>query len=398
MLIHLLKMVWNRKRGNALLVVEIFFTFLVVFAVSLAAAYLLDNLGRPLGFRFDRVWAVAIELDQSSDDEWSGEQVETFSRLLREAESLPWVEAAAGAMTTPYGFAGSTNNSEWQGRTVTTDAVEVTDGFADVMGLRLVEGRWFEDADQALGWEPAVVNRELARDLYGEASPLGKPTRLDGDGGPADRFVGVGADFRRGGELAPPTNVRFARVRLGDPASRPPRNLLVRVAPGSGGDREQELVERLSATAPRWSFEVRTMPELRTAFYRLALAPLIAGALVAGFLLLMVGLGLMGVVWQNVTRRTREIGLRRAAGASGAAIRRQLLGELLLTASLGLVAGAVLVLQLPALGVLAFVPWRVVVAGVVLALAVLVLITAGSGLYPSWLASRMSPAEALRYE
>jgi putative ABC transport system permease protein len=140
------------------------------------------------------------------------------------------------------------------------------------------------------------------------------------------------------------------------------------------------------------------MPELRTAFYRLALAPLIAGALVAAFLLLMVGLGLMGVVWQNVTRRTREIGLRRAAGASGAAIRRQLLGELLLTASLGLVAGAVLVLQLPALGVLAFVPWRVVVAGVVLALAVLVLITAGSGLYPSWLASRMSPAEALRYE
>ena len=45
--------------------------------------------------------------------------------------------------------------------------------------------------------------------------------------------------------------------------------------------------------------------------------PLIAVGLVAGFLMLMVALGLLGVLWQNVTQRTREMGLRRAKGAPG---------------------------------------------------------------------------------
>ena len=50
------------------------------------------------------------------------------------------------------------------------------------------------------------------------------------------------------------------------------------------------------------------------------LTPLSVLAVVAGFLLLMVALGLSGVLWQNVTQRMREFGLRRAAGASGGAV------------------------------------------------------------------------------
>lgn len=398
MLVHVLKMVWNRKRGNALLMVEIFFTFLVVFAVALGASYLADNLRQPLGFDGARVWRVAIEVEQRSDDTWRPAHAAQLERMLAAAESLPWVEGAAGAYTVPYTFNESVTVYDWQGKTVESEVIEVTDGFARVMGLRLIEGRWFGAEDDAAVRPPAVITAAMARALYPGESPLGKPSRIEEGGEPRDRIVGVVETFRRTGGLAPPGNLRFDRVRLGDPESRPPRNLVLRVAPGVGAEREEELVDRLAAVAPEWSVEVRTLAELRDGFYRLTLAPLIAGGLVAGFLLLMVGLGLAGVVWQNVTRRTREIGLRRAAGASRAAVRRQLLGELLVTAGLGVAAAVLLVVQLPVVGLLGSVPWRVVGASVVVAAAILALVTAAAGLYPSWLASRLQPAEALRYE
>ena len=67
---------------------------------------------------------------------------------------------------------------------------------------------------------------------------------------------------------------------------------------------------------------------------------MLAVGVVAGFLMLMVALGLTGVLWQNVTQRTREIGLRRAKGATARRIHRQILGELLVMTTLALAAGA----------------------------------------------------------
>ena len=103
-----------------------------------------------------------------------------------------------------------------------------------------------------------------------------------------------------------------------------PERSLVRVRPGTPAEFEEQLAKRLQAVAPDWSFEVQPLAQLRAYVVPLRLTPLIVGGIVAVFLLLMVGLGLIGVLWQNLLQRTREIGLRRAAGASrvGASIRR----------------------------------------------------------------------------
>ena len=119
---------------------------------------------------------------------------------------------------------------------------------------------------------------------------------------------------------------------------------------------------------------------------------------IALFLIVMVGLGLTGVLWQNVTRRMREMGVRRALGASGANVRHQVLAEVALLATLSIAAGSVIVLQLPLLGVMRFVTAREFAAGFGGALAVIYAITLLCGAYPSWLASTIAPAEALRYE
>ena len=61
MIRHLLKLVWKRKRANALLIVEIFASFVVVFAVVTLAASMLMRWRKPLGFDYHDVWRARIE-------------------------------------------------------------------------------------------------------------------------------------------------------------------------------------------------------------------------------------------------------------------------------------------------------------------------------------------------
>jgi putative ABC transport system permease protein len=110
---------------------------------------------------------------------------------------------------------------------------------------------------------------------------------------------------------------------------------------------EQALAKRLHEIAPQWSFEIRTLDQMRESALKKPLDVLALGGIVGAFLLLMSGLGLLGVLWQNVTRRAHEIGLRRAMGASRADIGRQVLLEVALTTTLGLVPCLLLVVQLP---------------------------------------------------
>ena len=64
---HILKMVWNRKRANALVAVEIGISFLVLFGVVALTVFSVGNYRHPLGFSYDNVWNVRIEQNLSSD-------------------------------------------------------------------------------------------------------------------------------------------------------------------------------------------------------------------------------------------------------------------------------------------------------------------------------------------
>jgi putative ABC transport system permease protein len=99
-----------------------------------------------------------------------------------------------------------------------------------------------------------------------------------------------------------------------------------------------------------------------------------------------------------VTRRTSELGLRRAMGASAASVRRQVLGELWALTALAVVAGSVIFLQLPLFGANFGAGWPVFLSGVTFASIVLFGFVTICGMYPAWLATRIQPAVALQYE
>lgn len=405
MIRHLFKLLWNRKRANALILVEIFFSFLVVFAVSTLAVYLWSNARRPLGYSIDDVWSVTLDVGQASNDEHTERQVETFARVLAEAKRLDRVEAAAGALVVPYaeesraeGLVGDPDRPR-----VSVEIDEVTDAFADVVELDLVAGRWFERSDDAFDWTPVVLDLEAVRGLFG---PGLEPEEVTGrwltedpdDTRPPRRVVGVVSDFRQHGELSGPGPYMFERVAVADPDNRPPRNLVLRMLPGTTADYEEVVIDRLQGVAPEWTVSVQPVAALRETNLRLRLVPLTVVAVIAGFLMLMVALGLMGVLWQNVVQRTREIGLRRANGATRGDVLRQVVGELLMVTTWAVGLGALLVVQLPILDLFGGLSPGVFGAGLLTSLVLVYALAALCALYPSWLAGRVQPAEALRWE
>ena len=221
MIRHLLKLAWNRKRSNALLVVEITASFLVVFAVVAISLQFGRNALRPLGF--DRSDVVAISVRTPAGDELhdDGTDGETFDRLLREARSADGVLAAAGASVVPY--EGATDAGSWDhdGRTVDLEFARVTDDLPEVLGLEVTKGRWFSAEDEALAWHPLVVDEEMAAAWFGAGvDAVGKTLPLN-ENGPETRVVGIVRDFRKSGELSSAGNFLFTRARRDDPESGP---------------------------------------------------------------------------------------------------------------------------------------------------------------------------------
>jgi putative ABC transport system permease protein len=412
---HLLRLLWNRKRQNFLLTLEIFFSFMALFGVVLFGMQFLNNSRQPLGFNIDRVWSITVDRKENDQDpSVKSRHRAVFRQLLLALHEMPQVEVAAASFTSPYAnwsWGGSTRLSS--GRKIQHSVNRVTDEFPTLFQMPLVAGRWFSREDDATTWTPVLLNVHMAREIFGDGNAVGQiiPEERDPDDPPPDptekpevkRVVGVFEDFRKDGEFSAPGNFMFLRTRLDDSNVKedPPGRLLLRLVAGTPAVFEETLVKRLMAEAPNWSFEVQRADAMRETMLRQYAMPLVAIGTVAGFLLLMVALGLTGVVWQSVTQRIREFGLRRAKGATTADIRRQVLVEMVIMTSLALLVGVLLVAQLPLLPLpadLQVVPAGVFAASMAISVAAIYLLTLLCGWYPSRLATRVQPAEALHYE
>lgn len=419
---HLVRLIWNRKRQNLLLTLEILCSFLVVFVVALFGLTFAVNARAPLGFDTDRVWAIDAGRPRSLPSSGEGEAAlaqvaavarerDAFTRLLAAVRELPQVEIAAGTFTGPY------INSTWGSGVTLTDGRQidflynrVTDDFTRLLSMPIVAGRGYSREDDGTAVDPVLINVQLAREIFGDAGAVGRiiPEKIDPSRPrrPADppqrpkRVVGVIEEFRQHGQYSMPQAVLFDRLRLDVEDGGIPDRMLIRVKPGTTAAFEPVLVRRLQREAADWTFGVSTMENLRERKLSDYTMPLTVLAVLAGFLLLMVTLGLTGVVWQSVIVRLREFGLRRAAGASGVSVRRQVFAEMAVMTSFAVIAGAAIVGQLPLLPLpegLAVDP-AVFAGAVALSAAAIYCLTLACGWYPSRLAARIPPADALRYE
>lgn len=395
---HLMKLTWKRKSRNVMLSLELLLAFAIVFAIAAFAARSVELYRMPLGFTYDNVWSVKMRTSERKAP-FDAQLYDSFKRSLRE---LPEVEQVAFADFSPF------SNSTWRtdftspasGKSVSTNAMEVSDDYFAVTGMQLVEGRWFSTEDDGSQARPVVINRAMANAMFPKESALGKQFHDKQEGGRREtmKVVGIVEEFRDKGELMSPVN--FTIVRYAPQTSaRGLDAILLKLKPGTERAFEARLNRQLKLVRNDWSYEISPLDQLRKSKLKEQMTPLVILSIIAAFMLAMVTFGLFGVLWQNTTRRIPEIGLRRALGATGGSIYRQIIAEQMLLSSVAMLVGLVLLVQLPLTGALgANLNWKVFFSAAALSMAVIYLISLLCALYPGWRASRLNPSEALHYE
>ncbi|MGE0103653.1 MAG: ABC transporter permease [Blastocatellales bacterium] len=402
MIRHLLKLVWNRKKVNFLIMIEIFFSFIVVFAVIFMSVYAYDNYRRPLGFKYENIWAIKVQASQDSGEDHE-KLLASLRAMTAATREFSEVETAAAMWSAPYGSADwTTGRKTRDGRNLDIGLNVATDELKDLFGLKIIRGRWFSREDDGItNYLPVVISRAVAEGLFGDEDPIGRNVAEPepGNRNPKEaRVIGVFEDFRNRGEFSENRGYMFYRHDLQHVGEMLPLTIVAKVRPGTTADFEETLLRRLQAEARDLSLEIKPLTDRRTQNLQEYLVPMAAFGMVAGFLLLMVALGLTGVLWLNVTQRTKEIGLRRAKGATRQRIYRQIIGEVLIIAGFGVAIGTLVVIQFPLLDLLGFVDPMIFIRAIVISALVIFILALISGIYPSRLATKVTPVEALHYE
>lgn len=395
MIRHLFILIWNRRRTNILLIVEIFLAFIVLFAVGSVVLYMRQNYEVPLGFQYEQVWR--IELNSGTQSE--SQQFSTFQQVLLRLKATSGIEQIVRtSANTPFSFNNATTKLE-AGSPTQPSRVPIADLYhagpelRDVLSLQLTAGRWFDQRDDATT-RPAVVITDATRAaLFPGQSPLGKIIRSrQGEW----QVVGVINSYRAGGELSVPRPGILLYVSSQDTAQAP-LTLLVRVHAGAGAALGKQISEGIRAVAPTWTSSIVPLSEERLMKLKLLLAMPVMLGIVCLFLTLNVALGIFGVLWLNISQRRVEIGLRRAIGASAGSISNQVVGEILVITTFSLLLGLFVTVQFPLLGVFN-VPASVYGLAILLAGGIIYGLAVVCALYPSWLAADIHPAVALREE
>jgi predicted permease len=389
---------WTLRDG--LVTGQMAITALLLVVAALLTRSLVAAEQAKVGFNVERLALVSMDTAMLRYTPQRSRQF--FDEALARVRRIPGVEAAALATRVPF----SVNVNRWDiwvpgrhevGRPGdTVEATTVSPDYFRTIGVPILEGRAFTDADTPDTPLVAIVNEVFARRYWPGESAIGKTFRTRGSDGPVFQIVGVSANHKVVSVGEPPTP--FLHVAR----SQRPGSYACLIA-RTGGDAAallRAMRRDLIQLEPNLVFvENQTMEgEVETTLF-----PVRAGAwMVSGVglvAMLLAAVGLYGVVAYSVARRTREIGIRLALGARPASVVGLVLRQGLALVVVGLLVGGVVAAAatrslagaLYGVGIGDPVAWGA-------AAAVVLVVSLLANLVPARRAARVDPSEALRTE
>ena len=391
MIQHLIKMIWNKKKQNFLLIMEIFVSFLVLFGVFSVIVFNIRNYNKPRGFKDDNVWSVTFTLEDRKDDSIGNYEkpVNALLRSMPEVEELSWTSE-----NFPFAMSSSNNQLSYNKVKVSAEVRQVEDTYLQVISATMKEGRWFGKQDDGLKVKPIVINETLKERLFKNESPIGKIINADEENG-GDRVVGVFADFKERDDFQEDDNSFYRRITPADKWHA--HSLLMKLRSRQDANFEAKIHKELSKLMKNANIEIEYLTEKRITRNKLTVVPIIILLLVCGFLVLNVSLGIFGILWYNINKRRSEIGLRRAVGATSTNISAYFIAEAMVLTSMALLIGLFFAIQFPLLNIFD-VSGGVYLKAIIIAVLFIYVLVLVCAFYPGKQAANIYPAVALHEE
>ncbi len=300
------------------------------------------------------------------------------------------------------------DNMKYEGRNYRWANVDgVSTNYDQIVNLSIREGRWLTDADNLQRRNVVVIGVDAREALFPnpDESPIGKVIRMNGN---TWEIVGV-TEKRKSGFFG--ENEEDRKVFMPYRTSRkvaPLRDFLLLIIQGKQGQLNDAVAEIEGVLRQRRNvkygdpnnFDVKTADAFIAQFDGI-LGGVGAAAIAISMLGLLVGgIGVMNIMLVSVTERTKEIGIRKAIGATRGAIVFQFLLEAMTLTAIGGVIGIILAVGISNLVMILIptIPATVQVWMILVSLAVSIGIGLVFGVLPARKAARLDPIECLRYE
>ena len=402
-----------RSRGalsSALVITQVALSMVLVATAVLLVQSVRRLQNVELGF--DAANVLLFRVDPSLNGYKDAQITDLYARMLERLRATPGVIAASASSHTLI------SNSSAMGMALRTDEtapdpggpdarafrsthaalrLNVDPGFFATMGLRLDRGRTFDDGDSATSQKVAVVNRSMARQLYGTEDAIGRRFRLGMLAtAPAYEVIGVVADARYTSVRRPASATAYLSYR-----QQPPSAMTFEVKTAGEATAfapvAREVLRSIDGNLPLNEIKSQ-QDQVGISLQRERLFAALAtwlGAVTLG----LSAIGLYALLAYGVTRRTPEIGIRMALGAERQAVRWMILKQSLVLAGCGLVLGAAGAFAGTSLveALLFEVRARDPLA-IGLAAAMMLAVSLAAGYLPARRASRVNPIVALRTE
>ncbi|MBY6212535.1 ABC transporter permease [Microbulbifer agarilyticus] len=394
----MLSALWRNKVSALLIALQLALTLAIVSNATVIVKDRMEKVARPTGMDVENIIA-ATYMPIPTDYDMAGAVIADLDLLRR----TPGVLDASVTNQIPLSGSGSAGtyfnepNQEIGGENA--NYYQVDSHFIDTLGLNLIEGRNFTPADEHVVGpndrhhsEVAVVSKQFAEKLFPGESAVGRffyagnsdqPVEIIGV---VEQHLGAWPGWSRAG------NVVFYPLLVTDNHKR----YLIRTEPGQRDAVLKEVEELLNNRDPQRVVQVETLSKNLERTYIGDNVMIKVLSLVMALLTFIVALGIIGLTIFWINQRTKQIGIRRALGATRANISRYFLVENSLIAGTGLVLGTAGALIINRLMVSEFSQPTLTLPLLAVCAIVLLLVSITAALMPAMRAANVSPAMATR--
>ncbi len=388
MILHSFKLIWNQKKKNAYLILELFILFIVLL---ISSVYLIDKYNlytEGVGANIEDTYYLRLVKKDFEDVNLK----DRLNNLKYDLKSLPDVKHVSYSYNSiPYTWSMNMTGMEYDSVNFGTVIRFVDQNFDDVFEINILTGNWFIDEYEGTNM-PVLIDKKAAEALFGSVeNSLNKIVDLDGD----NLVIGVYEMLKRN-EYEENYPSAFIPIDL---TSQFGVDIVIKYKEG-GKPNPSQLSGIIYSYFNEDEFAIRVATPMSTKKDDILASTNIEIVMVSVFtifLVINIILGMIGIFGYSVKRRKAEMGIRRAFGSNISKIYTLLLFESWSLTLLALVPAILIMIQIPILGIYE-VEIKLFLTALALSIALIFILVSISVYYPALLASKTEPAAALQEE